>query len=142
MASLQKAVNQLFDDFFISYELMPLTAFEEPCIFIPKINMSDDGQTVTITAELPGMDHTDVEVRYDRNTLIIQGHKKEESERGGLGSYCMERLYGDFRRVIPLPTGIDAAHIRATYRNGVLTVVLPRLSGRKPQKRITIKDIG
>lgn len=142
MASLQKAVNQLFDDFFMSYELMPLTSFEEPCIFTPKINMSDDGQAITVTVELPGLNLADIEVHYDRDTLIVQGHKKEEDQRGGLGSYCMERLYGDFKRVIPLPSGIDAGNIHAAYRNGVLTVVLPRMSGKKPQKKITIKGMG
>lgn len=140
MASLHKAVNRLFDDFYMSFELIPFTEFEDLCVFLPRIDMSDNGQTLTITAELPGMERDAIEVCVEPNCVTIQGNKENESDVTGTSNYCMERIFGNFKRAIPLPHGMDTAHTRASYKNGILTVTIPRRKGYKAAHRIKINN--
>jgi len=140
MVSLQKAVNKLFDDFFMSFELMPLTEFEDLCAFVPRVDMTDDGQAVRISAELPGMEKDAIEVNVDSDRLVISGNKSSDAHPASMSSYCMERIFGNFNRTIPLPKGMDTSRARAMYRNGILTITIPRRRGFRPARRIKIDD--
>lgn len=140
MASLHHAVNQLFDDFFMSFELMPLTEFEDLCVFVPRVNMTDDGQVIKITAELPGMEKEAIEVNVDADCLTIRGKKSTEENSSSTSRYCMERIFGNFNRAIKLPKGVNASRASAVYRNGVLTVNIPRRKGYKSSRRIKISN--
>jgi HSP20 family protein len=140
MVSLHHAVNQLFDDFFMSFELMPLTEFEDLCAFIPRVDMTDDGQTIKVTVELPGMERDSIEVGVDSDRLTIRGNKAGDDTPQAASNYCMERVFGTFNRTIPLPKGIDTARASAVYRNGILIVTIPRRTGHKATKRIKISN--
>jgi HSP20 family protein len=137
---LKKAVNALFDDFFMSYDLAPLSAFEDVCLFNPRINMSDNGKELKVTVELPGMDKDDIELSLDQHTLTIKGNKKGADE-GDQTSYCRERVFGAFKRVIPIPPGIDLKRAEATFRKGVLTIIMPKLAAFRNEKKIPIKKL-
>jgi len=138
MISLQHAVNKLFDDFFMSFELMPLSEFEDLCTFVPQVDMSDDGQVVRITAELPGMERDAIEVHVDSDTLVIRGDKASEDTSAHMSNYCMERIFGNFNRTIALPKGMDTSRAKASYRNGILSITIPRRKGYKTARRIKI----
>jgi HSP20 family protein len=140
LISLHKAVNMLFDDFFMSYEMVPLTTFEDLCTFQPSIDMADDGQTIKITAELPGLEMDEIELCVKQDCLSIEGNKKDAIETNKMDMYCMERSFGNFKRVIKLPQGIDIENVSATYRNGILSVILPRLKGHKTNRRVKINE--
>jgi len=140
MVSLQHAVNQLFDDFFMSFELMPLTEFEDLCAFTPRIDMTDDGQVVMVTAELPGMERDAIVVDVDSERLSIRGNKTGEDNPPTMSNYCMERIFGNFNRTITLPKGMDTSRTSAVYRNGILTITIPRRKGYKSTKRIKISN--
>jgi HSP20 family protein len=137
---LKRAVNALFDDFFMSYELAPLSSFEDFCLFNPQINMSDNGKELKVTVELPGMDKDDIEISLDQHTLTIKGNKKGADE-GDRTSYCMERVFGEFKRVIPIPPGIDPERAEAAFRKGVLTIIMPKLAAFRNEKKIPIKKL-
>ena len=140
MVSLHHAVNQLFDDFFMSFELMPLTEFEDLCAFNPRVNVSDDGQVIKVTAELPGMEKDAIEVGVDSDHLTIRGNKASDETPPSMSNYCMERVFGNFKRSIDLPKGMDTSHASAVYRNGILTITIPRRKGYKAARRIKVSD--
>ncbi|HOF05632.1 MAG TPA: Hsp20/alpha crystallin family protein [Syntrophales bacterium] len=137
--SIQREMNRLFDDFFRGADLMP--ARERLNRFVPSLDVRENDKEVTIKAELPGMDEKDVELLVTENSLTLKGEKKEEKEDKGKDYYHMERSYGSFQRVIPLPEGIDINKVEAKFKKGVLSINLPKLeSARTKGKKIEIKS--
>jgi len=140
--SLQREVNRLFDDFFRGFDLRPLRAAEERWGgFTPKMDLEETEKEYRITAELPGMEEKDVEVLLAGNTLTLKGEKKEEKEEKGKSFYHVERSYGTFQRTVPLPEGVDLKKIDAEFKNGVLTVKLPKTAEAKTKgRKVPIKS--
>ncbi|MEW5986043.1 MAG: Hsp20/alpha crystallin family protein [Chloroflexota bacterium] len=133
-------MNRLFNEFVRDFDFAPWREGRWAG-FSPTVNVSETDKEVQVTAELPGMNMEDVEISINHDILTIRGEKKEESEEKGQNFYRMERSFGSFQRSIPLPAEVvDADKAEATYKNGVLTIVLPKLpEARKPLKRIPIK---
>ena len=140
--SLQRDVNRLFEDFFRGFDLGPFRmAGEKWGEFSPKMDLEETEKEYRITAELPGMDEKDVEVLLTGNAITLKGEKKEEKEEKGKSSYHMERSYGSFQRTVPLPEGIDLKKVDADFKNGVLTVKLPKtMEAKTRNKKIPIKS--
>ena len=93
-----------------------------------------------ITAELPGLDEKNVEVKLSNGNLVISGEKKDEREEKDKDHFFSERRYGSFKRVFRVPEGVDADKIDAAFDKGVLTVRLPKTAeAQKPEKKIEIK---
>ncbi|MBA4388236.1 MAG: molecular chaperone [Verrucomicrobia bacterium] len=139
--SLQRNMNRLFDGFFSGFDMTPFEDFRnELPVFSPRINISENDKDVQVSAELPGMDEKDVTVELDDGTLTIKGEKREEHEEKGKNWHSVERSYGSFHRVLPLPARIDEKKARASFKKGVLTVVLPKqeTDGNR-RKAISIK---
>jgi HSP20 family protein len=93
---------------------------------VVRIDVSDSGKEVTVTAELPGLTEDDVTVSIADGELTMRGEKKTERESEGDGLIVRERAYGAFERTLPLPEGVDIDAVNATFKNGLLTVVLPK----------------
>lgn len=106
-----------------------------PAEFQPRVDIVDDGGALRVTAELPGMDRDDVELIVEDDYLVLRGQKRLESEREEQGCYRLERAFGSFQRVIPLPDGIDATRAEAQFENGMLTVRIPKLEQQQPEAR-------
>jgi HSP20 family protein len=104
----------------------------------PAVEMSEDKDMVTVKAEIPGMKKEDIDVSLHENQLILSGEKKCESERKDDGTRRSECFYGRFHRTIALPYAVDVAKIQASYRDGVLSVTLPKSEHAKP-KRTDVK---
>jgi HSP20 family protein len=93
-----------------------------------------------ISAELPGIDENNVEIKLANNTLTIKGEKNEEKEDRQKDYYMSERRYGSFRRTFALPDGIDTDKIEANFVKGVLTVKLPKTTAaQQAEKKIAVK---
>jgi HSP20 family protein len=139
--SLQRDMNRIFDDFFKGFETIPAGMLEGHLgAFSPTVDMKEGEKELTIKAELPGMDEKDIEVSLADDTLTIQGEKKEEKEEKGKGYYHAERSFGSFRRVLPLPAGIDTRKAEASFKKGVLTITVPKTEEAKRKvKKIEIK---
>ena len=104
------------------------------------MDVAEDGKEITLTAELPGLDEKDVEILLSNNVLTIKGEKKSEQEKKEKDYYRVERSYGSFSRTIPLPEGIDADKVNASFKKGVLTVTVPKLpEAQKEVKKIAVK---
>lgn len=139
--SLQREVNRLFDDFFRDFDVAPFGFGSERLkAFSPSIDIKENEKEILIRAELPGMEEKDVEVNLMEDRLTIKGEKKEEKEDKASDYYHMERSYGVFSRVIPLPGKVDTKKAEAHFKNGVLSVKLPKTEDAKVKgKKIPIK---
>lgn len=111
-----------------------------PARFQPRIDVVDEGDALRISADLPGMDRKDVEVLIEDGFLVLRGEKKVESTKEEEGCYRVERAFGSFQRVIPLPQDVDAARAEARFDKGVLALRLPKLPGESSEvRRIEVK---
>lgn len=138
--ALHREMNQMFDEFFRSFDLSPFGGRKNFGAFSPSVDVQEDEKEVIVKAELPGLDEKDVEVTLADDALTIRGEKKGEKEEKGKDYWHRETSYGSFRRVVPLPEGINTEKADARFKNGVLTVILPRLEEAKGKgKKIAIK---
>lgn len=101
----------------------------------PAIEVSETEDSVIVKAEVPGIDRERVHVSVQNDVLMIKGEKREEKEEKKARFYRMERTYGTFARAVPLPSPVDPERAVATFRDGVLTVTMPRVT---PMKGTTI----
>ncbi len=87
------------------------------------------------------MDEKDIEINLSKDTLTIKGEKKTETEKKDREAYYMERSFGSFSRVIPMPADVDPDKAEATFKKGVLSITLPKIvAEKKAQKKIQIKS--
>lgn len=93
---------------------------------VVRVDVSDSGKEVTVTAELPGLTEDDVNVSIVDGELTIRGEKRTDRQSEGDGLIVRERAYGAFERTLPLPEGVDPDAAIAIFKNGLLTVVLPK----------------
>jgi HSP20 family protein len=100
----------------------------------PAVDIFERGDDLVIRAELPGVDKDDIEVRVEDGTLVLGGQRKRESEIKEEESYRLERSYGSFVRRFELPDRVNAGAIDASYKDGVLEIVLPKAEDAKPRK--------
>ncbi|VTU16497.1 Hsp20/alpha crystallin family protein [Variovorax sp. RA8] len=100
-----------------------------PGMFEPKVDVVDDGNALRLTAELPGMEKKDLEIVVEDGFLILSGEKRVDAKQEEKGCYRLERAFGSFQRVLPLPDGVDLEHAEARFDQGVLTLRLPKKAG-------------
>lgn len=150
MDSLRREIDRLFDDFDRSFDFRPLRRSmfdiqpfgrrERLVTAVPAVDISETDRAYEITAELPGLDEKDIEVKLVNGNLKIKGEKREEKEEKRQDYYLHERRFGAFERVFPVPEGVDAEKIEATFKKGVLALKLPKKPEvQKPEKKITVK---
>ena len=118
-------------------EMLPNLAMPEPT-FNPAFEIKETKEGYMFKADLPGVVEKDLEITRTGNRLGISGKRESEREDKGETYYACERTYGAFTRTFTLPDGIDGEHVHADLKDGVLTVVVPKLPEAQPQK-ITIK---
>ena len=107
---------------------------------MPAVDIAETDKAYEITAELPGMDEKNIEVKFADGVLTIKGEKKEEKEEKKKDYYLSERSYGSFQRSFQVPDGVDTDKIEATFKKGVLTVTLPKSAeAQKAAKKIDVK---
>ena len=142
MASFQEEMNRMFENFFAD-PFAPMVAHTSrwAAEFNPQVDVSETDDTLKISAELPGMDEKDIQIALEQDTLILSGEKKTETDEKGRNFHHVERSYGSFKRVIPLPVEVVPDKVEATFKNGLLTVNLPKApSAVKTTRKITIKS--
>jgi len=152
LASLREEIDELFDDFSSGRALAPFRrrrAIPRPVSAFPTawsgrtpaIDVIEKDNAIEIRADLPGMEEKDIDVRMTDGALTISGETKEEQEKHEEGEYYVsERRYGSFRRTIPLPEGVDRDKVEAKFKNGLLTVELPKTpEAQQKSKKIEVK---
>ena len=94
--------------------------------WMPVVDVLEDKDKLTVKAELPGFKREELDVSVHENSLVLSGERKSDEERKDGEFYRSERFYGRFHRVLPLPSSVEVDKIQAKYRDGVLTVTLPK----------------
>jgi HSP20 family protein len=146
--NLRREIDRVFENFHHGLSAFGRTRTEfEPFRLLaggwgstPAITMIEKENAYELTAELPGMDESNVELKVAGGVLTIKGEKKEEKEEKS-GDYVLsERRFGSIQRSIPLPEGIDLERIEASFKKGVLTVTMPKTpEAQKSERKIAIK---
>jgi HSP20 family protein len=104
---------------------------------MPAVDVMENEKGYEITADLPGMDEKNVEVKVTDGVLTMKGERREEMEEKKKDYYLRERSYGSFQRSFELPDSVDADKIEANFKKGVLSVKLPKkVEAQKPAKKI------
>jgi HSP20 family protein len=99
----------------------------------PPVDIYENGDSLVLKAELPGVNPNDVEIRVEDNTLYLKGERKFEKEVKEQNYHRIERSYGTFTRTFSLPNSIDADKVAATYKDGVLMLTMPKKEEAKPK---------
>jgi HSP20 family protein len=148
--SLRHEIDRLFDDFnggfFRSpfrhsmFDVAPFRNREIKWPAAPAVDFTDTEKAYELTAELPGIDEKNVEVKVANGVLTIKGEKQEEKEENKKDYYLHERNYGSFERSFQVPDGVNVDKIEAKFKKGVLTVTLPKKEeAQKAAKKIEVK---
>jgi HSP20 family protein len=132
--ALHREFDQMFDDFFGGGFIDRAGAFN------PRVDVTENDHEINVTAELPGLDQNNIEISLSGDVLTLSGEKKAEKEDQGENYYRLERSFGSFRGSIPLPVGVEADKVEATFKSGVLHVTLPKLHPGQEAKKITVKS--
>lgn len=127
MTSLRNEMDRLFERFGEPgwMEMSSLGDWE------PKIDLSETKDATVVKAEVPGVDHKDISVSLLDGVLTIKGEKEGEKEEKDKRYHRVERSYGSFARAIRLPSAVDGSKVSATFKDGVLTVTLPKTGEAK-----------
>jgi len=133
LVGLRQELDRLFEDFAAWNGPSRLA---ETATFLPPVNVSENPETLRVTAELPGIDAKDVTVRLENGALVISGKKESEKEEKGRDWYRRERSHGEFRRAIQLPSEIDPNKVLATFSKGVLSVEIPKTREATAKSRV------
>ena len=146
---LRREVDRLFHDFNGGFwrpsprsffDVAPLGRTEQTWPTIPAVDVGETDRGYEIKAELPGMDEKNIEVKLADGVLTIKGEKQEEKEEKQKDYYLQERSFGSFQRSFEVPDNVDTNKIEANFKNGVLTLNLPKTAeAQKPAKTIEVK---
>lgn len=131
LSSFRREMDRLFEDFFGGF---PLLRGAEALLTHPAVDVAEDDKQLEVHVELPGVDPKEVSVTAEDNVLTIKGEKKVERESKEHRWHIVERSYGSFTRSIALPASVDAQKTKAAYKDGVLTIVLPKRPEEQARK--------
>jgi HSP20 family protein len=131
LVSIQDEMNRLFDDFFGR----PVTRPEwTEGVWTPSVDVSETKDNVIINAEIPGMSKEDVKLSVQNNVLTLSGERKQEKEEKDANYHRIERSYGSFSRSFTLPASVKPDKVKATYKDGILKITLPKSEEAKPKQ--------
>ena len=132
--NMQREMNKMFDSF--------SRGVDEPTLpngnWMPAVDVAEEDNKYVVKIELPGVNKDDVKITLESSILTIRGEKKAEKETKEKNYHRMERSYGSFLRSFTLPTTVKNDKIDAEYRDGILSITLPKAEEAKP-KHIEVK---
>jgi HSP20 family protein len=136
LITLREKMNRLFE------EAASSRGEEKDLIsssWTPSVDIYETEHEVVLTAEVPGIDDKDIEIKIEDNTLTLKGERSLEKETKEENYHRIERAYGSFYRSFSIPNYIDAEKIKAEHEHGVLKVVMPKKQELKPRKIKVLK---
>ena len=133
LVSIQDEMNRVFND---SFGRVP-SRFDTELShseWSPSVDISETKDEIVVKAEVPGMNKDDIKITLQDNVLTLKGERKQEKEEKDTNFYRMERYYGSFARSFSLPTVVQADKIKASYKDGILNITLPKTEEVKPKQ--------
>jgi HSP20 family protein len=131
---MRRDMDRLWDSFFERGRMSP----HEAETWYPSLDVAETKNDVVVKAEVPGMDPKDIDISLSDGVLTIKGERKQEREEKEENVHLVERSYGSFTRSVQLPKEVKSDKIEASYKDGVLKVVLPKSEEAK-KKEVKIK---
>ena len=133
LRSIRREMDRFFDD------ILPLGWFEEneelmESVWAPRADMSETDEEYIISMDLPGVSRKELSVNMQENVLSISGERKKIEETKDQGYFRKERIYGNFYRAFTLPQTVKQDKIEANFKDGVLTIHVPKVEKTKPHK--------
>jgi len=132
LLNIRDEVNRLFDNFFTGLPERRRGLLEGE--WAPSVDIAETDNDVVVTAELPGVKQDDVDITITDDVLTLKGEKKEEKEVKEKNYHRIERSYGSFQRSVSLPAGVQADKAKATYKDGVLHITIPKAEEARPKQ--------
>ncbi|MGB9731534.1 MULTISPECIES: Hsp20/alpha crystallin family protein [Calditerrivibrio] len=126
LSTLQDEINKIFSRFFSSKDLATTS-------FMPKLDLSENDESFRVVVDVPGFTENDIEVHFENGILSIKGKKEEEKVDEKENYYHKERFSGSFIRHISIPKPIKIEDVKASFKNGVLEITLPKQEEVKPK---------
>jgi HSP20 family protein len=102
--------------------------------WVPPVDILETENELILKADVPDVEMKDIDIHMENGTLTVRGERKFEEKKNGGGWHRLERGYGSFERVFTMPDSVDAEHVKADYKNGVLTITLPKKEVAKPRQ--------
>jgi len=130
-----RSADRLFDDLWRGFALAPERAMAPRAGFVPRVNVRETEEEIVLTAELPGLEEKDFEVVLENDVLTLKGEKRSEHEVDEKGYHRVEIVSGRFERRFALPFEADPDAVKAAYKNGVLSITVPKPSEARPEIR-------
>ncbi len=134
LTTFRREMDRLFERFFGELPGLGLPGM----VWAPRLDMSETKDSLVVKAELPGLEAKDLDISVSGDTLTIKGEKKQEKEEKDEHRHLIERSHGAFSRMVELTAPVAADKIKATFKNGVLTITPPKTEEGK-RKAIPIK---
>ena len=136
LMTVQKRMNQLFENALARTEF---DADDGPDSWTPVGDVYETNDTLVVSLEIPGVEQSDVDVKIDRDDLVVEGTRSMQREASGERFHRVERSYGKFSRRFRLPSSVDRGGIQAVLRDGLLSVTLPKRADAGPvQLKVSI----
>ena len=135
LVSLREAMDRLFDESFVR-----VPGVSRAKGFTPSVDMYETEKEVVVKATVPGVKPEDMEISVSGDRLVIKGRLEEERSEEGANYVLKERRFGAFERVLPLPPTANVEDAKAEFKNGVLTITMPKRL--VPEKTIKVKVAG
>ena len=127
LISMNDEIDRFFNDFGMNF-------IEMDTVWKPTVDLSETEEGFEVKAELPGMKKEDIKVEMNDGLLILTGEKKQEKKDDKKNYHRIERAYGKFERSFRLPSNVKGEEIKAKYKNGVLTIEIPKSEEAKPKE--------
>lgn len=128
LTNLRDEINRLFESPFENGNSDVFNAWA------PAVDIYEDKDNLLVRTELPGLKKEDIDISLHENTITISGERKNEKQYDGSSTSREERVFGRFTRSLTLPKQVDPAKVRASYKDGVLTVTLAKAEEAKPRQ--------
>ena len=114
----------------------PTFGFDFTENFSPRIDISEDKDSLNVTAEIPGVKKENIKITLQDNILTIEGEKKKESEQKEKNYHCSERIYGFFKRSFTLPSEVDSEKVEAKFEDGTLHIQMKKLEQKEQKEKL------
>ena len=128
--SFRREMDRMFENFFGS----GADVGESSLTWYPSVDIKETKDDFVLMAEVPGMAKDDIKINISENTLTVKGEKKEEKKEDDQNYHRVERRYGTFQRSFTLPIQVQGNKVKAAYKDGVLTITLPKKEEVKPKE--------
>lgn len=143
MDEMERFMEDSFNRSFFSTGMLPFRRLFHELgnrgMVYPSVDVYEEKDTIVVKAELPGMERDDIDIRLMDNAIIISGEKKSEEKVERKDYFRMERSEGSFSRTLNLPNGIDADHAKASFKDGILEVRIPKTTGQRSGRQLKVE---